>query len=107
MPAPQGNHGTNDTTTLWSAALAFALPPKVPTTKNTPWGPGVIVPVTGAANTPTIVTHGLGRMVQGMWCIANGGGALVAPRLSFTNGTTQKVTVQGDAQMVNALVVML
>lgn len=112
MAAPQGRHGQEGAPTQpWSSATAFMLPPKVPTNRNTPWGPGIIVPVTAAANTPTIVKHGLGRLVQGMWCIANDGGALPTPRLQFgpTFGQTtmQEVGIQGDEQMVNALVVML
>ena len=115
MSAPQrGNPGVPLQGVIAQVAptTAFVLPASIPTNQTTPWGPGVIVPVTGAANTPITVTHGLGRKVQGMKVFSNANGGIFNPRLkwgtSLAGGisTPQRVTVEGDETMTNCLIEM-
>lgn len=93
--------------------VPFVLPPIIPLTQNTPCGTGIICPVSAAANTPVKVTHGLGRKVQGMWMMANDGGATVTSGLLFGTtlaggvNTNEQVTIEAPVVMTNALVFML
>ena len=90
------------------AQVPFILPPG-PITKPTKMGAGIVVPVSGAANTNITVTHGLGRIVRRVLCLANNKGASFTPQLAFGPGlgggavsTTQKVTIQGTVAMTSA-----
>jgi hypothetical protein len=112
MKSTSGVGPVNPNDAQWAAISPFMLPAMVPSTKNTHWGPGIIVPTTAAANAPVTVVHGLGRKVIAVLCFSNNAGANLTPRLqwgtSLAGGvsTNQKLTVQGDEAMVNALLVM-
>lgn len=87
--------------------IPFVLPATISTTHNTKCGRGMIVPVTVAANTDKVITHNLGRLVQGLIPLINNGGASLPPKLFFGgNGTrsTSQQTIQGDVAMSNCLV---
>jgi hypothetical protein len=89
--------------------IPFILPAVIPTTGTTRCGHGIIVPVTAAANTSIVVTHGLGRKVQAAIVLANNGGALFPPRLMFgtLTSTPNQVNLIGDTAMTNCLVFLL
>jgi hypothetical protein len=58
-------------------------------------GRGMIVPnITGKANTSILVTHNLGRFVQGMWPLLNSNGDAFTPKLMFDNTKTGTRTQQ-------------
>lgn len=84
--------------------VPFVLPSVIPTNRNTKCGRGVIVPVTATAGTPVVITHNLGRLVQGLIAINNG--TAYTPRLAMPAGTrtTTQQTIQGDVNMTSCLV---
>jgi hypothetical protein len=86
--------------------LEGVIPPVIPTTRNTRDGRGMIVPVSGAANTPITVTHNLGRLVQGFVPLINNAGATFNPKLMFGAGpnSNTQVTIVGSEILTNCLI---
>jgi hypothetical protein len=90
--------------------VPFILPSKVSFTQPTRCGRGMIVPVAGPVNAhqSITVTHNLGRKVQFMWPLINGGNNFT-PKLKFdqTFGATsnqQEQAILADEVMESCLI---
>lgn len=88
--------------------LPFVTMPFISLTKNTKMARGMIVPVTVAANTTIVITHSLGRLMQGATGISNGAnGELYPPRILRVVGgtrTTKQQSIQCDTACTSALI---
>jgi len=84
--------------------------PTLSLTRNTRYGRGMVVPVTAAASTPVVITHNLGRLVQGMIAISNGAnGELFPPAVARVisgspTRTATKQSIQANGTMTSCLV---
>lgn len=90
--------------------LPFVTSPFIRTDRNTRMGRGMVVPVTVAANTPIVIKHNLGRLMQGALAIANGAnGELYPPRVArvITGSpvrSSSQQTIQCDTACTVALI---
>jgi hypothetical protein len=84
--------------------IPFVLPNQISPTRPTHCGRGMIVPVTGQANTEITVTHNLGRIVQGAWALANTNE--FNPRIKLTQQTATKTqqSLVADANMSSCFI---
>jgi len=85
--------------------VPFILPAEISLTQPTHCGRGMIVPVTGAANTSIVVKHNLGRFAQVAWALINQGA--FSPRLMFDpagTSTQQKQSIIADGAMNQCLI---
>jgi hypothetical protein len=90
--------------------LPFVTAPFISTTRNTRMGRGMVVPIANLVpNTNYTIQHNLGRLVQGMICIANGAnGELDPPLFSRSIGagtvrTQSQQTINANSKCTNAL----
>lgn len=90
--------------------VPFVNAPIISLTRNTKMARGMIVPVTVGPNTPIVITHNLGRLMQGAIGIANGAnGELYPPRVARpTSGTPVRTasqqTITCDTACTQALI---
>lgn len=86
--------------------LPFVTQPFISLTRNTKMGRGMVVPIASAnPNATFVITHNLGRYVQGALGIANGGGGW-PPRVAIEAGTRsqRQQSIQVDVACTNALI---
>ena len=90
--------------------VPFILPSKVSLTQPTRCGRGMIVPVAGPqpAHQSLVVTHNLGRKVQFMWPLINGGNNFT-PKLKFdqsfgATSSQQQQAIIADEVMESCLI---
>ena len=79
-------------------------PPFISTTRNTRYGRGVITPLNAPAGSQIVVTHNLGRVIQGYHVLANDSGNTTTPTLVWNNDSRTQISVIADTPMTNCLV---